>query len=863
MDANEWECVQALFHEAAAVPPAERADWLAARCADAPGRAERVLELLSRDAQETLLDRGLADLAGRVLGTDPMPHGHRFGAYRITRFLGEGGMGVVYAAVRDDLGSTAAIKILRDAWLSPARRDRFAAEQRMLAQLQHPSIARIYDADALPDGTPWFVMELVEGVPLDEYCRSHPGTAEDRLHLFRSICEAVRHAHAHAVIHRDLKPSNILVTADGVAKLLDFGIARTLDDGRHDRTGTGLRLMTPAYAAPEQRRGGSVGTHTDVYALGVLLYGMLTDRLPFDGAADDPDAFAHPPRPSASPARGLSDPGRAAWADLDVLCLTAMHADPERRYRTANALVRDIDRFLGGRPLEARPDGVAYRLGKFVRRNRAAVGAAALAVLMGTALVAFYTNRLAASRDAALAEARRTQRIQAFMLAMFDGGDPDVGPADTLRVLTLLDRGVRDARSLAAEPDVQAELLTTLGVLEQKLGNLGRADNLLGEALALREADATDDRALARARIALGMLRLDQADMDGAETLVRNGETLARARLPADHPEVAAATFALGRVLEERGRWDDAAAALQDAVRIHRASAQDSPELAAALSELASVHFYAGRYDIADSVFHEVLALRRSLFGDRHPRIADDLINIGAVRFEQGLYAEAEAQYRAAVDILNEWYGPDDARTASALTMLGRALVYQERPDEAELLLRRSLAIQERVYGPVHPRVASALNDLGNVALQRDRPDDAEAAFRRMAETYRGIYGDRHYLVAVALSNQATVAMQRGDYAAAERLYRDVVARFAEAQGGTHSNTAIARIKLGRSLLRQGRWSDAAAESLAGYEILSAQADAGISFLRAARTDLVAAYDSLGMPESAERFRAELLETAH
>jgi serine/threonine-protein kinase len=196
--------------------------------------------------------------------------------------LGEGGMGVVYLAERADLGSRAAIKILRDAWLSPSRRERFAAEQRTLAQLNHPSIARLYDADTLPDGTPWFVMEYVEGVPLNAYCDTHASTIPERLKLFRDVCEAVQHAHALAIIHRDLKPSNILVTADGAVKLLDFGIAKQLEGLEADLTRTGMRVMTPAYAAPDQVSAGRLGVHTDVYSLGVVLYELLAGRLPFD-----------------------------------------------------------------------------------------------------------------------------------------------------------------------------------------------------------------------------------------------------------------------------------------------------------------------------------------------------------------------------------------------------------------------------------------------------------------------------------------------------------------------------------------------------------------------------------------------------
>ena len=264
MDSTRWERIQSLFHDVADLPqPAQRA-FLRDACGDDEGLVAEVLALVEEDARSaSLLDRDLAHVAHDVLdGAVPasLPF-KEFGPYRIKAALGEGGMGVVYLAERTDLGSLVAIKILRDAWLSPARRERFASEQRTLAQLNHPSIARLYDADTLDDGTPWFVMEYVEGVPLTDYCSQQACSIEQRLELFRAVCEAVQYAHQHAVIHRDLKPSNILVKADVTVRLLDFGIAKQLESleaplSKTDQTMTGLRLMTPAYAAPEQIRGG-------------------------------------------------------------------------------------------------------------------------------------------------------------------------------------------------------------------------------------------------------------------------------------------------------------------------------------------------------------------------------------------------------------------------------------------------------------------------------------------------------------------------------------------------------------------------------------------------------------------------------
>jgi serine/threonine protein kinase/tetratricopeptide (TPR) repeat protein len=880
MDTLRWERIQALFHDAADLPESEQQPFLNAACNQDATLVADVLSLLREDAQgSSLLDRDAAHVAHVVLGGAGQPSlvTEELGPYRIKKILGEGGMGVVYLAERTDLGSLVAIKLLRDPWLSPSRCERFASEQRVLAQLNHPSIARLYDADTLSDGTPCLVMEYVEGIALTEYCTKHQCSIERRLQLFMAVCEAVEHAHQHAIIHRDLKPSNILVKSDGSVRLLDFGIAKKLDSraAAVDQTLSGMRLMTPAYAAPEQVRGDPVGVHTDVYSLGVILYELLAGRLPLnlanltDAEAATAIVVHQPAKPSALAKVKLAS-GKAAivpaintagWADLDVLCLTAMHKDPQRRYRSVEALIRDINHYLKNEPLEARPDSLPYRVGKFVQRNRRSVIATALFLIAVVALVIFFTLRIAKARDVALAEAARTQRVQQFLTNLFEGGDEAAGPSDSLRVVTILDRGVQQAQSLNKDPRVQAELYQDLGVTYQKLGELDRADSLLRSALERRIATfGGNSPEVAESLIALGLLRSNQARLEEAEQLVRQGLEITRRHAPSDDPAVAKATAELGKVLEDRGQYQQSIQLLDEAVRLQSASGITTPDLAASLSELANSHFYAGHYDLSESLNRRVLEMHRKLYGERHPLVADTLINLGAIQYDLGHYAEAEQFDRQALDITASWYGKDHPETASALTILGRALVAQHRTDEAAELLQQALTIQEHVYGKVHPRVASALNELGKLAQQQGKMKDAEADFQRMADIYHSVYGDHHYLIAIALSNLASVYLDEGRYAHAEQLFRDVIRRFTEALSATHLNTGIARIKLGRALLRQHRYPEAEVESRAGYEILVTQASPSVSWLKNARTDLAEEYAALRQPANAAKFRAEQAE---
>jgi len=879
MDSTRWQRVQSLFHEAADMPASEQRGYLETQCGDDAALVSEVLVLLEEDARGgSMLDGDVATVASQILddstsGSLPFKE---FGPYRLKQALGEGGMGVVYLAEREDLGNEVAIKILRDAWVSPARRERFNAEQRTLAQLNHPSIARLYDADTSPDGTPFFVMEYVEGVPLTEYCKAQKCSIPERLRLFREVCEAVLYAHQHAVIHRDLKPSNILVKGDGSVRLLDFGIAKHLENLGElvDQTITGLRLMTPAYAAPEQIRGEQVGIQSDVYSLGVVLYELLAGRLPFDltkrtpaqaekllteQEAERPSDVAERAVASAEMNGLAATASRTAWADLNVLCLTAMRKDPLRRYQSVEALIRDVDHYLKGEPLEARPDTWHYSLGKFVRRNWQVVSAAAAVFAIVVGLVIFYTVRLTRARNAAVAQAARTQRIQRFMLNLFQGGDPSAGPADDLRVVTLLDRGVQEARSLDAEPAVQAELFETLGGIYQKLGKLEQADRLLESALAKREAlYGPDSPETAKGLLALGTLRDAEAKYDEAEKLIRQALDRDRRHLPPNDPAVAKAMLALGGVLEDRGEYDQSIAILEQTVQLYSAPGAEPAELADSLYELANAHFYAGHYEKSEEINERVLAMYKQIYGERHPRVADVLVNLGAIRLDRGHYPEAEQYDRQALDIVQAWYGKDNPETATDLTLLARSLVYQKRYAEASDLLQQSLAIKERTFGKVHPSVASTLNELGSVALNEGKYDAAEQYFERMADIYRTDYGEQHYLYATALSNLASVYTAQKEWARAEKLYRQAIPIYIESQSATHINTGIARIKLGRTLLRQHRFAEAESETHAGYDILVSQMDPKVSWLKNARKDLVEEYDGMKQPEQAAKFRAEI-----
>ncbi len=794
MDAARYSRLHELFEAAVDLGPDERRVYLAAHCATDETR-EEVENWIAEDARQGgLLDEGASGFVARTGESAPK----EVGPYRLERILGEGGMGVVYLGRREDLRSVAAVKVLRDAWLSPARRERFRFEQRTLAQLNHPHIARLFDADTLADGTPWFAMEYVEGQAITKYCEERGLGRESRLRLLIQVCDAVQHAHEHAVIHRDLKPSNILVSNDGGVKLLDFGIAKQLEDEEGtERTQTGLRMFTPAYAAPEQLRGEAIGVYTDVYALGLILRELLPGKLP---------------------------------ADLELLCQRALHGESARRYRSAEALGRDLRHYLAGEALEARPDTFLYRASKFVRRNKAAVLAGGVAVLAFAALASYYTWQVYRARNEALAEAARNARIMGFLLNLFSGGDAEAGPANDLKVTTLLERGVQEARALGDDAAAQSELYRVLGEVYRKLGQLEKAAPLLEDAVK-RRRDAENLGGFA-------LLRSEEAKHAEAEKLAREAMAMARAAHGDQHPSVGRAAVVLAKVLEEKGDYAAAIPVVEEARRVFAQPGHSRADYAQAVAGLANLRFYRGEYNESEKLNQEALELYRGLHGEAHPVVAELLINLGAIQQDTGNYVEAEKFHREALGKIEAYYGPQHPKSASTLTLVGRALILQKRSQEASGLLRRALEIREKAFGPEHPQVASTLNELGIIALGEAAYGEAEKYFERIVRIYEKTYQGKHYLIGIGKSNLASVYMKRNEWARAEPLFRESLAMYAKTLPPGHMNEGIGHVKLGRTLLRQGRVAEARNEIEAGAAILRKQTSPSVTWLESARKDL-------------------------
>jgi serine/threonine-protein kinase len=695
---------------------------------------------------------------------------------------------------------------------------------------------------------PYLVMEHVEGVPIDRYCDDLRLGLDARLRLFLTVCDAVSHAHRSLVVHRDIKPNNILVTREGVPKLLDFGIARLTLDGVSDPSAPGPpRMMTPFYASPEVVRGEQVTTSADVYALGVLLYELLTGARPLrfmtmtsaevervvchvdprrpSHAAHDQDVHDHPPAERAARRRTTPERLSARLAgDLDAIINMALQKDPARRYASVEALAADVRAHLEQRPVAARTPTWHYVAGRFVARNRWAVTAAAVLLTVVTAAAAglsVQARRLAEQSSRTAQERDTTREVPDFLTQLFEVSNPDQSPdGSAITARELLDRGAeRIDAELGGRPLVQARLLATIGGVYRSLGAYTQSAGLLERALALRRASlGTAHPETADAMDALAESYRELARLEEAEAMHR--EALGVRRRAGVAPALVASSLNnLGITLSDRGRYTDAEPLLREAVDIWRAGGSDTEEdLATGLNNLAAVLRHQGRLDDAVPLLDEAVAIRRQRFGNTHPALASVLGHLGQVYNLQGALDKAEPLLRQALEIRQRAYGDDHPDTATARNNLSSLLHDQGRLAAAEPLYQTTLAGVEKRLGTRHPDYAIQLNNLASLLEDWHRLDEAERLYRQSLDIRRQTYGESHAAVARTEHNLGRTLLARGRVAEAAALARTALATRERLLGVAHYETALSRMLVGETLAAQGQAADAEQLLLAALE---------------------------------------------
>ncbi len=565
MSPERWERLQEVFHSALELPEGARESFVKRACdGDADAVAE-VMSLLEASGSPGMI----ADIADDPPSENPSVQW--IGSYRLLGILGRGGMSTVYLAEREGIGfkQRVALKLLRTGVADRHTTDRLVSESHILARLEHPGIARLIDGGATPLGQAYFAMELVEGTHLTEYCEREQLSLSERLRMFVEICDAVHFAHQQLVVHRDLKPSNILVSEEGHPKLLDFGIAKLLDPSQDLEGATAtLPCFTPAYASPEQVRRGHAGTASDIYSLGVILYELLTGRLPYSTEHASPAAIertvceAVPERPSALAAEARLR--RALAGDLDTIVMKALAKDSTRRYESVARFADDVRRYLEGRPVSARRDSMTYRLGKFVRRNRSGVAAAALVFLSlagGALTAAWQARRAAEQHDRAAEEAEKAELATDLMVELFRLSDPTAAHGDTASTREFLDRAVeRVAVVFGSRLEVQGEIFAEVARVYAHLGNVLRSEQLAHRALELRtELYGPGSLAVSESLDQLGDLHAMQGMSDSAIADYRSAVEIRAEALSAPDSLLAHSQLELARLLRAAGRQESAA----------------------------------------------------------------------------------------------------------------------------------------------------------------------------------------------------------------------------------------------------------------------------------------------------------------
>lgn len=782
MDTNRWQRLETLFLAAIELEASERNDFLDEVCSDDDSLRIELESMLSAEEEgialaleSRLLAEDSSDTASNLVGT-------QIGPYRIEQLIGEGGMGEVYLASRADeqFDQKVALKFVRPGYRNSQMLARFRLERQVLARLTHPNITQLLDGGIDTEGRPYLVMQYVEGVPITEFCDTHQLSISDRLGLFRTVCDAVQHAHRNLVVHRDLKPSNILVTEDGVVKLLDFGIAKLLNADwgvSIAETRSQVRLMTPEYASPEQVKGEVITTATDVYALGVLLYEILSGRRPYQignrmqAEIERIICTEDPVRPSTAVTQVVQEAGKRSMSseavsrsrrvgvqrlkrllqgDLDTIVMMAMRKEPERRYVSAEQLSHDLARYMAGQPITAQKDTVGYRLKKFVGRNQIAVTAAAsflILLVSFTVFTIFQSRALAAERDRAQVEAEKATQVADFLVDLFYAADPSENQGEPVSVEEILRRGAeRIETDLIDQPEVRATILQQLGVVHSRLGLLDESRALYEESLETRRTFFGEESAeVAFARTSLAENMVNRGQFVEADSLLNLALEVQRRVLPDLHKDLAATLNAKAIIAYQRRQFEDAELYFEEALEIWQANNEETQnQVVMAYSGLGAIQVARRKYDEAEANLQYGLVLADSIGMEKHVIRTGLLNNLGNLFQSQQQYEKADSVLTLALAMRRELFGNDHQVIPASLNNLAMVKKRMGFLEEAEILAEEGLMRQKKLGGPI---VGRAAMNLAAIEIDMKKYAEAEVHLLEAHEVLIAGFGEGHGLV--------------------------------------------------------------------------------------------------------------------
>jgi len=821
--------------------------------------------------------------------------GERIGSYRLLTELGQGGMGQVWLAEQTvPVRRQVALKIVKAGMDTAQVIARFEAERQALALMDHPAIAKMFEAGATAQGRPYFAMEYVRGESLTTYSDRQRLTTRERLELFLQLCDGVHHAHQKGIIHRDLKPSNILVTLQddhAVPKIIDFGVAKAMSQPLTAHTlytSIGGFVGTPEYMSPEQAemRNGDIDTRTDVYALGVVLYELLTGALPFERhlfkqlTFDEirrtireveplrPSTQVTRPGPASTDAAGSrrTEPARLAGllrGDLDWITMRALEKDRARRYGSVSDLAADVRRHLTNQPVLAGPPSAVYRARKFVRRHRVGVAATVMVLVLAIAfgaLMAVQAKRIASERDRANREAQAAREVSSFLVGLFEVSKPSEAAANSITARQMLDKGAdRIQQETQLEPQIKAALLATMGDVYKSVGLYPKAQRLSEAALQTRRelhGSRSPETASSLAQLAEVMWRRGQ--LAEAEQMHREALDIRRSAFGGESLEVAESLAGLATVLTAKAEYSQAESLLQDSLRLYRTFAgEPHANPARVLTALANIRFQKADYAGAERLLRDAHDVDQKLLGPGHPRTIGDATNVATALLVQGNYAQAEAVYRDNLRETIRTLGPEHADLATAYGALGSALYYQSRYGDAEEVYRKALKIAQTAFGDDHNEVAVASGNLGQALDAQRKYAESVKLYGEALAIGRRVLGPQHPEVATYLIWMSGASRHTGKPAAAEAAAREALEINRVTLGAEHPRTAEAEGALGMAFSAQRKWNDAERHLIASANALTGRPGVEGDLSQVIR-EIVAMYEALGKPREAAEWRARL-----
>ncbi|WP_138430470.1 serine/threonine-protein kinase [Fodinibius saliphilus] len=847
MEQNQWEKVNKIVDTALELDKKERTTYIEENCKNDNKLKQHVTQLLAA-IEESETEDFLAtpatyidEMAGELTATDATASsmvGQHIGNYHLDELIGHGGMGSVFKGRRADgaYEKEIAIKILRRGMDTPSNIARFKRERNILANLEHPNIARLLDGGLTEEGLPYLVMEYVDGTPLLEYCNQNNLTIEERLELFEQVCFAVQHAHQNAIIHRDLKPSNILVNNEGKVKVLDFGIAKLIraesSEGVTFQTRTGARMLTVGYSSPEQLEGQAITTATDAYVLGILLFELLADVHPFE--MDDKNLVEiekqvrekRPKNPSDKYAQ-LSSTEKKKIAqyrstdtakltslltgDLDAIVMKALRKEPGHRYSSAEQLLEDLNRRKTNLPIIAREDTFRYNSSKFLKRHKTRLSVAAAFLSIIISLTVFYTWQIAQEKDKAQLEAQKAQEVSSFLTDMFRASNPNYNPKDTVTAATFLKRGQERIDQLNDQPEIQGQLLEIMGRAYSEIGQFDKAAPLLNKSLKLRETyQGTTSTAYIQSLDALGVLERLKGNFAEAESLTQRSLSVLKNNQPNNKKLLVNGLNELGLILDQRGKYEQADSVYKEVLYIQQQLYKsEHPKLAHIFNNRAGVLRKLGKYEKAEELYRKALNIWKAQYGDIHPSTAMGYHDLALILNQRGKLEQADSLYHKGLTIDKKLYDAPERHIAQSYNNIGIFYGQQGRYQEAKPYLTKAVAMRRKLFDEYHPKLAESLNNLGRLNIELGNYEKAHSYLEEALKIDRKNFGGNHPYIAGDLANLARIEKEKGSLDIAKKHFEKSLSIFKANLPSDHRKIAGILTEIGKLHIIKNNISEA------------------------------------------------------